>query len=180
MSSSQQQSEKKQLTRSEVISGGCILIIAQLSASSTASCVKALPHETPPILRGLWRQTLTSFFFAVITLALAFYGRCIGDDKQITNAGFSDEETNLLPKKNTVPIGEEGTEDKSKIYKQRVGLVAIAVLGSTLLNDAIIIALQYACSATVICLCNTSRFQEVAIVCALSSQALLLNSQFHS
>ena len=158
MVSRQQCLEKKQLTRSEVLTGGCILIIAQLSASSTASCVEALPHETPPALRGLWRQTLTSFFFAVITLALASHGRCISDDKENPNA-VSDEETNLLPKKKTVRIVDEDIEDKSKIYKQRVGLVAIAVLGSTLLNDAIIIALQYASSAAVMCLCNTSEFK---------------------
>jgi len=124
-----------------------LLLCVRLSAASTASCVEALPHETPSILRGLWRQVLTSIFFSILTLAITFHGRFDTDDKEGTAA--ADEETSNL-------LAEEGTTNT--VSKERIGLVAIAVLGSTLLNDAIIFALQYASSAAVMCLCNTSEY----------------------
>jgi hypothetical protein len=90
---------------------------------------------------------LTSIFFSILTLAITFHGRFDTDDKEGTAA--ADEETSNL-------LAEEGTTNT--VSKERIGLVAIAVLGSTLLNDAIIFALQYASSAAVMCLCNTSEY----------------------
>ena len=43
---------------------------------------------------------------------------------------------------------------------EHVALVALAVIGATLQNDAIVIALHYASSAAVMCLCNTSELQR--------------------
>eukprot|EP00986_Skeletonema_menzelii_P011142 scaffold5669_cov144-Skeletonema_menzelii.AAC.5 len=132
---------KKQLSKSDAIVGACILVGAQLAASSTASCVEALPHETPSILRGLWRQVLTSFFFSIVTLTLMGSEMMRGttfctqrDRSQVQIV--EDEENKMSPK------------DESHITStQRVFLVATAVLRSTLLNDVIIIfALQYASS----------------------------------
>ena len=151
---------KKQLTKSEVIVGGCILIGAQLAASSTASCVEALPHETPSILRGLWRQVLTSFFFSIIILSMTLHKRFNDKNK---DAATDDEKGHLVPKK-TIQFDddEENTisKEESHFSTQRVLLIATAVLGSTLLNDAIIFALQYASSAAVMCLCNTSECRD--------------------
>ena len=155
---------EKQLSKSDFIIGACILVGAQLAASSTASCVKALPHETPSILRGLWRQVLTSFFFSVITLTLPLRGKFNNENKGVTR---DDEKVILLSKESTnnktIPYAEDEDNNASKgeshiISKERVVLVAVAVLGSTLLNDAIIFALQYASSAAVMCLCNTSEY----------------------
>lgn len=160
--------EKQQLSKSDVVIGGCILVGAQLAASSTASCVKALPHETPSILRGLWRQVLTSFFFFIITLTLTLRGK-FNNDNESKGVSKCEEEDNLLPKEeegtiNNIHYGEDEDEennaskDESHISKERVVLVVVAVLGSTLLNDAIVFALKYASSAAVMCLCNTSEY----------------------
>ncbi len=120
--------------------------------------MEALPQETPSILRGLWRQVLTSIFFSILTLAITLHERLKKDEKEAAAAAASDDEkNNLLPNEgttNTVHI----VVGQSRLSKQRIGLVVIAVLGSTLLNDAIIFALQYASSAAVMCLCNTSEY----------------------
>ena len=62
--------KQKDLTRSDVIFGSAILIGAQLACASTASCVHALPKETPSVLRALWRQILTSLIFGSLALVL--------------------------------------------------------------------------------------------------------------
>ena len=153
---------KKELTKSEVIVGACILIGAQLAASSTASCVEALPHETPSILRGLWRQVLTSFFFSIIILSMTLHKRFNDKNK---DTATDDEKGHLVPKK-TIQFDDDEEnnvskdKDESHFSTQRVLLIATAVLGSTLLNDAIIFALQYASSAAVMCLCNTSECRD--------------------
>ena len=151
---------KKELTKSEVIVGACILIGAQLAASSTASCVKALPYETPSVLRGLWRQVLTSFFFSIIVLSMTLHKKINIENKE---AATDDEKGHLVPKK-TIQFDDD---EENNIFKaeshfstQRVLLIATAVLGSTLQNDAIIFALQYASSAAVMCLCNTSECRD--------------------
>lgn len=125
---------EKQLSNSDVIIGACILVGAQLAASSTASCVEALPHETPSILRGLWRQVLTSFFFSIITLTLTLRFNNENENNRVSSC---DEEANLLPKEeedakqnihhpqdkdNNVP-----TEESQIISKERVVLVVVAV-----------------------------------------------------
>ena len=46
---------------------------------------------------------------------------------------------------------------------KHVALVALTVVGATLQNDAIVIALHYASSAAVMCLCNTSELQRLKL-----------------
>ncbi|KAL7554465.1 hypothetical protein ACHAWF_017911, partial [Thalassiosira exigua] len=65
------------------------------------------------------------------------------------NKIVTDEETKLLPK-----ASEE--TDKSNSSVTHVVLVILTVMGATLLNDTIVIALRYASSAAVMCLCNTT------------------------
>jgi len=141
-------SNNQKLSNQDIIIGGCILICAQISAASTASCVKALPEETPNILRGLWRQTLTSVIFSILTISVVVRNRCSSGSEE-TNDDDS-EKDNLLSK----PLEED--DDQFTISKERLVLVLTAVLGSTLLNDTIVIALEYASSAAVMCLCNTT------------------------
>lgn len=159
------------LTRAEVVTGTAVLICAQLAAASTASCVKALPIETPSVLRGLWRQTLTSFIFSVFTLMLYLRDRkkCSDLRKSAEESVVLDESTRLLSKP-TSEGGEIKTDNGHTIDAQEaesflglgcfsaahVALVSITVIGATLLNDTIVIALRYASSAAVMCLCNTS------------------------
>ena len=140
---------------SEVLTGAAILISAQLAAASTASCVKALPTETPSVLRGLWRQTLTSFFFTILA-AVMWFRSSRRRDAEKKGACLDDEERNLLPKANG-NNGEENTNNSLSSYA-RVTLVALSVMGATLLNDTIIIALGFASPAVVMCLCNTSEY----------------------
>ena len=78
------------------------------------------------------------------------------------DAATDDEKGHLVPKK-TIQFDDDeenniSKDDESHLSTQRVLLIATAVLGSTLLNDAIIFALQYASSAAVMCLCNTSEY----------------------
>ena len=138
---------------SEVLTGAAILISAQLAAASTASCVKALPTETPSVLRGLWRQTLTSFIFSV-PAAVMWFRSSRRRDAEKKGACLDDEERNLLPKAN----GNNGEENTSLSSYARFTLVSLSVLGATLLNDTIIIALGFASPAVVMCLCNTSEY----------------------
>lgn len=129
--------------------------IFRLSAASTASCVEALPKGTPSIVRGLWRQVLTSIFFSVLTFALFLHGRLFNNEASTTN----NEKESLISNEGTVE--EEGRISK-RLSKRKIALVAVAVFGNTLLNDAIIIALQYASSAAVMCLCNTSKKYHIS------------------
>jgi hypothetical protein len=156
-----------------------ILICAQIACASTASCVKALPAETPSALRGLWRQTLTSALFSVLSVVLhcprSKRGHAAVDDDNDSSfvrvgrdeIGDSVEDATLLsrPRGDKITFGEgiaaSPEEEKEGagfdwFSVEHVALVALAVIGATLQNDAIVIALHYASSAAVMCLCNTS------------------------
>ena len=165
-----------------VIKGGLILICAQLAAASTAACCKSLPDETPMVLRGLWRQTLTSCIFAIISLILYLcdsFGNESGgtDTKCNEDDDILDEETYLMSsnKSDEKGIGDtlqsiledygyddeiEGDIDDRTPFNwlspTHIGLVLLAVIGATLLNDTIVVALRFASSAAVMCLCNTT------------------------
>jgi hypothetical protein len=158
-----------------------ILICAQIACASTASCVKALPAETPSALRGLWRQTLTSVMFSVLSVLLYCSRSKRGDAAANVNIdptfvrvgrndmGDSDEDATLLStsRGGKVNFGgeivsssedERGGAEFDWFSAEHVALVGLAVIGATLQNDAIVLALHYASSAAVMCLCNTSEF----------------------
>ena len=156
------------MSKSDIVIGSIILVSAQLAAASTASCVHALPDETPSVLRGLWRQTLSSIMFAIIFSLLILCKRrktTEGDDEQVEN-----EYTNL----NSLQLDDDSlssndedddTDDSATTSSTDTDLgssvtifrlVISAVVGAALLNNSIVIALQYASSAAVMCLCNTT------------------------
>jgi drug/metabolite transporter (DMT)-like permease len=124
-----------------------LLVAAQMSCAATASCVHALPKETPSILRGLWRQTLTMFIFFPLSMAVIYRKR-----KSI-DAGNNEREP--LVNRN---VGDDPTEDiaTSSAFTDRLPFIAMAVFGATLLNNTMVVALQYASSAAVMCLVNTT------------------------
>jgi len=162
------------------LTGGLILICAQLAAASTAACCKSLPDETPMVLRGLWRQTLTSCIFATLTLILYIrdsFGNDSGGTKSNEDADSLDEKTYLKSSKKSDELGigdtlqsiledygcddnDEGDIDDRTFFNwlspTHIGLVVLAVIGATLLNDTIVVALRFASSAAVMCLCNTT------------------------
>ena len=168
------------LSKGDVITGGTILICAQLAAASTAACCKSLPDETPMVLRGLWRQTLTSCIFAIISLILYLRNNSGGTGTKSNEDDDSlDEETYLMSSKKSEEQGIGGTlqsiledygydnevegdtiVDGSTLFNwlspTHIGLVSLAVIGATLLNDTIVVALRFASSAAVMCLCNTT------------------------
>lgn len=158
-----QQQQQKKISNHDVIVGGCILIFAQLSCASTASCVEGLPDETPYIVRGLWRQALTSFFFSVLNslkFLLTVYHETASDDDEKRKRILNNNNDNNIDNNIDDDVKDENRkrdDTKKKYHQRRVGLIIIAVLGSTLLNDCIVFALQYANSASVMCLCNTSK-----------------------
>lgn len=146
------------------LTGVAVLICAQLAAASTASCVKALPDETPSVLRGLWRQTLTSFIFTVFSIVM-WLRNCIDHDKEKQSKYArqddgqrvdSDKETSLLIHQPSSGDESETTNNDHRFSAARLVLVTLTIIGATLLNDTIVIALRYASSAAVMCLCNTS------------------------
>ena len=140
--------QQKELSRTDVIIGAAILVGAQLACASTASCVHALPEETPSVLRGLWRQTLTSIIFGSFALILLFINKCCKKRSE------DSEKEQLLSQPETKPgIGDEAAENLPVAH---FVLVALAVVGAALLNDTIVVALEYASSAAVMCLCNTT------------------------
>jgi len=139
------------------IAGAIILICAQLAAASTAACCKSLPDETPMVLRGLWRQTLTSCIFAIISLILYLRNNsgCTGT-KSNEDDDSLDEKTYLMSSKKSDELGIGDTlqsiledygydNDEGDIVDDRtffnwlspthIGLVLLAVVGATLLND---------------------------------------------
>ena len=160
------------------ITGAIILICAQLAAASTAACCKSLPDETPMVLRGLWRQTLTSCIFAIISLILYLRNNSGGTGTKSNEDDDSlDEETYLMSSKKSNEKGIGDTlqsiledygydNDEGDVVDDRtpfnwlspthIGLVLLAVIGATLLNDTIVVALRFASSAAVMCLCNTT------------------------
>mmetsp|Transcript_53984 Transcript_53984/g.114680 ORF Transcript_53984/g.114680 Transcript_53984/m.114680 type:complete len:461 (-) Transcript_53984:30-1412(-) len=144
-------SNHRNRSKSEVLTGAAVLVCAQFAAASTASCVKALPIETPSMLRGLWRQTLTSFIFSVFTIVMWLLR--IRRDAKDESHMHSDpgEETHLLQKHGSREKTYDGLSATTRIV-----LVALTVVGATLLNDTIVVALRYASSAAVMCLCNTT------------------------
>ena len=156
------------LSRADVIKGTVILICAQLSAASTASCVKALPSDTPSFLRGLWRQALTSFIFTIFTVMLYLFQRkdCNYNEYETKSGDDSncvvDERTYLVSKKEGVTSIQEEDDEKEKdkhfiwTSPKHLVLVGLTVVGATLLNDSIVVALRYTSSAAVMCLCNTT------------------------
>ena len=144
-------------SKTEVLTGAVVLICAQLAAASTAACVKALPIETPSVLRGLWRQTLTSFIFTVFTMIMWLRSR--RDAMESGVDADPDEERHLMTKPS---VSDEKQENpKNGLTTARVVLVTLTVVGATLLNDTIIVALRYASSAAVMCLCNTSELKNM-------------------
>ena len=174
--------DKTDLSKGDIITGTTILICAQLAAASTAACCKSLPDETPMVLRGLWRQTLTSCIFAIISLILylrdSFGNESGGTDTKCNEDDILDEETYLMSSKKS---GEQGIGDTLQsiledygyddeiegdvvddrtpfnwLSPTHIGLVLLAVIGATLLNDTIVVALRFASSAAVMCLCNTT------------------------
>ena len=156
-----------------------ILICAQIACASTASCVKALPAETPSVLRGLWRQTLTSVFFSILSVVHYLHNTRDGvanNNDSIFSRGGSDEmgnsdETTFLRASSDggkvtfsdLPAAPEEGAKFDWFSPKHVALVALTVVGATLQNDAIVIALHYASSAAVMCLCNTSEFQHLKL-----------------
>ena len=169
--------DKTNLSKGDV-TGVFILICAQLAAASTAACCKSLPDETPMVLRGLWRQTLTSCIFAIISLILYLRNNSGGTGTKCNeDADSLDEKTYLMSsKKSELGIGDtlqsiledycydngEGdteVDDRTPfnwLSPIHIGLVLLAVIGATLLNDTIVVALRFASSAAVMCLCNTT------------------------
>ena len=167
-----------------IITGSFILICAQLAAASTAACCKSLPDETPMVLRGLWRQTLTSCIFAIISLILYLRNNSGGTDTKSNEDDDSlDEKTYLMSSKKSDELGigdtlsntlqsileDYGYDDEVEggvsvddrtpfnwLSPAHIGLVVLAVVGATLLNDTIVVALRFASSAAVMCLCNTT------------------------
>ena len=185
----------KSMSKVDVCIGAIILVLAQIAAASTASCVHALPSVTPSVLRGLWRQTLTSIIFSVLTLIL-FVCRNVGmDHKNACNdvdedtydgeIGKVEQEDSSDRRSMKTSIGNDATSivksstadnDDYTSAAARFVLVVIAVVGATLLNDTIVIALEYASSAAVMCLCNTTPIWLIlfAIVhCGVSSPGAL-------
>ena len=169
------------LSRGDVLTGAAVLIGAQLAAASTASCVKALPPETPSVLRGLWRQTLTSLIFA--TLALMMWlnkQRRIGRELRRSTVHSEGEDSVILDEGSALLIkvssdeNEDG-DDLDVVHMHRAlprgPLIVLTVLGATLLNDTIVIALKYASSAAVMCLCNTSE----QCACTLMHESCLIS-----
>ncbi len=157
--------------------GVFILICAQLAAASTAACCKSLPDVTPMVLRGLWRQTLTSCIFAIISLIFYLRNNSGGTGTKSNEDDDSlDEKTYIMSSKksNEQGIGDtlqsiledygydndEGDlgDDRTpfNLSPTHIGLVLLAVIGATLLNDTIVVALRFASSAAVMCLCNTT------------------------
>lgn len=88
-------------------------------------------------------------------------GTC-ADNERVSNkddCAADNEMKQLVHAKDTVNTTNENVgEEQHRISMERVALVAVAVLGTTLQNDAIVIALKYTNSAAVMCLCNTSEF----------------------
>ena len=171
--------DKTNLSKGDVITGLFILICAQLAAASTAACCKSLPDETPMVLRGLWRQTLTSCIFATLTLILYLRNHSGGTGMKCNEDDDSlDEKTYLMSSKKSDELGIGDTlqsiledygygdnddgdiVDDSTLFNwlspTHIGLVVLAVIGATLLNDTIVVALRFASSAAVMCLCNTT------------------------
>ena len=171
------------LSKGDVITGTIILICAQLAAASTAACCKSLPDETPMVLRGLWRQTLTSCIFAIISLILYLRNNSGGTDTKCNEDDSLDEKTYLMSSKKSDELGigdtlsntlqsileDYGYDDEVEggvsvddrtffnwLSPTHIGLVLLAVVGATLLNDTIVVALRFASSAAVMCLCNTT------------------------
>jgi len=166
------------LSKGDVITGISILICAQLAAASTAACCKSLPDETPMVLRGLWRQTLTSCIFAIISLILYLRNSSGGTGTKSNEDDDSlDEKTYLMSSKKSDELGigdtlqsiledygcddnDEGDIDDRTFFNwlspTHIGLVVLAIIGATLLNDTIVVALRFASSAAVMCLCNTT------------------------
>ena len=149
--------QNPQLTKSDVIFGAAILIGAQLACASTASCVHALPLETPSVLRGLWRQTLTSLIFGSLALVLLLVKRYWQESSESAD---SDKERLLTSPSDAQPAQKSDIrEDDAPTPSSQLAhivLVTLAVVGAALLNDTIVIALEYASSAAVMCLCNTT------------------------
>ena len=172
------------LSRADVIKGTVILICAQLSAASTASCVKALPSDTPSFLRGLWRQALTSFIFTIFTVMLYLFQRkdCNYNEYETKSGDDSncvvDERTYLVSKKEGVTSIQEEDDEKEKDKQfiwtspKHLVLVGLTVVGATLLNDSIVVALRYTSSAAVMCLCNTTPIWLILYAMQLSTARL--------
>jgi drug/metabolite transporter (DMT)-like permease len=139
--------DKKADRKIEALTYAVLLVAAQMSCAATASCVHALPKETPSVLRGLWRQTLTMFIFFPLSLVVVYRKR------KSTDAGNNEHEP--LVNRN---VGDEPTEDiaTSSSFTDRLPFIAMAIFGATLLNDTMVVALQYASSAAVMCLVNTT------------------------
>lgn len=87
-------------------------------------------------------------------------GNCADNERVSNKDGADDNEMKHLvhAKKDTVNAANTNVGEEHRISMERVVLVAVAVLGTTLQNDAIVIALKYTSSAAVMCLCNTSEF----------------------
>lgn len=144
--------KQKDLTRSDVSFGSAILIGAQLACASTASCVHALPEETPSVLGALWRQILTSLIFGSLALVLLL----MKTHRQESTCSENAEKEQLLSSlPDAQPVRKPDAPTPSSLMTHIV-LVALAVVGAALLNDTIVIALKYASSAAVMCLCNTT------------------------
>ncbi len=88
-------------------------------------------------------------------------GTC-ADNERVSNkdddCAADNEMKQLVHAKDTVNTANKNVGEEHRISMERVALVAVAVLGTTLQNDAIVIALKYTNSAAVMCLCNTSEF----------------------
>jgi hypothetical protein len=87
-------------------------------------------------------------------------GTC-ADNERVSNkddCAADNEMKQLMHAKDTVNTTNKNVGEEHRISMERVTLVAVAVLGTTLQNDAIVIALKYTSSAAVMCLCNTSEF----------------------
>ena len=116
--------QQKELSKIDVIIGAAILVGAQLACASTASCVHALPEETPSVLRGLWRQTLTSIIFGSLALILLFMNKCCQKTSEAS------EKEQLLSQ--TKPDTEDEAAKHSSSPVAHFVLVALAIVGAAL------------------------------------------------
>lgn len=169
----------------ETLKGAVILILAQVSCASTATCVHALPEETPSVLRGLWRQTLTSLIFTPLAVGVYLTQRNMIPERLPPSHQDPDEESALLafeqkygdgkPEelKTTCSVESRDKNENASTWDTII-YVLTGVCGATLLNDAMVIALKYASSAAVLCLVNTTPIWIYAISTCNPPRAMLV------
>lgn len=107
--------------------------------------MKALPTETPSLLRALWRQTLTSILFGTFSAAVIARARLSsknddGEERQERSQMLKNQQTSIESR--LAVLAEDETSGARQIL-----LVSLAIVGTALQNDCIVVALRFASSS---------------------------------